>query len=142
MKDIRKGETLGLTSFKISNLQSGDPDTEPEKYLVMAGHNYPDVRDQEYAPFDLGTGTDPLDQRSYQSTGPFLLGPVDSTVVDTVWRWNSGSDTLQIASIDTMVGDTVRVVVAVMIAPDLEQLPKLRETALSIYNRGFMLPKP
>lgn len=142
VKDIRKGESLGLTSCKTTKLQAGDPDTEPERFLMMAGHNYSEWGDQEYAPFDLGSGTYPVDQRTYQNTGPFLLAPVDSTVVDTVWRWDSGSDTLQIASIDTVVGDTVRVVVAVMIAPDLEQLPKVTETARSIYNRGFILPKP
>jgi len=32
VKDVRKGNPLGLSSFKTSNLQSGDPDTEPEKY--------------------------------------------------------------------------------------------------------------
>jgi hypothetical protein len=142
IKDVRKGESLGLTSFKTSSLQYGDPDIEPEKYLIMAGHNYPDVGDQRYAPFDLGTGTIPGDQRFFQNTGPFLLAPVGETVIDTIWYWNSGAGSLQIASVDTVVGDTVRVVVAVMIAPDLEQLPKVTEMAQSIYNLGFILPRP
>ena len=142
MKDVIKGEPLGLTSFKTSNLQSGDPDTEPEKYLIMAGHNYPDVGDQRYAPFDLGTGTIPVDQRFFQNTGPFLLAPVGETVIDTIWHWNSGTESLQIASVDTVMGDTVRVVVAVMIAPDLEQLPKVIDIAQSIYDMGFILPRP
>ena len=142
IRDVRKGESLGMTSFKTSNLQSGDPDTEPEKYLIMAGHNYPDVGDQRYAPFDVGTGMLPSDQRLFQNTGPFLLAPVGQTVVDTVWHWDSASESLQVASIDTIVGDTIRVVVAVVIAPDLEQLPKVTNTARSIYRSGFMLPRP
>lgn len=142
IKDIRKGEPLGLTSFKTSNLQSGDPDTEPEKFLIMAGHNYPDVGDQRYAPFDLGTGTSPVDQRFFQNTGPFLLAPVGDTVVDTVWYWNSAGDSLDIASVDTIVGDTVRVVVAVMMAPDEETLPQVADIAQGMYDAGFVIPVP
>ena len=142
VKDIKKGEPLGLTSFKTSNLQSGDPDTEPEKYIIMAGHNYPDVGDQRYAPFDLGTGTTPVDQRFFQSTGPFLLAPVGETVIDTIWAWDSASEELKIATIDTVMGDTVRVVVAVMMAPDMEQLPQIADIAQSIYDIGFILPRP
>ena len=142
VKDIRKGDPLGLTSFKTSNLQSGDPDTEPEKYIIMAGHNYPDVGDQRYAPFDLGTGTTPVDQRFFQSTGPFLLAPVGETVIDTVWYWDSVTESLQWASIDTVVGDTMRVVVAVMMAPTLEALPQIADIAQSIYDIGFVLPRP
>jgi hypothetical protein len=142
VKDVKKGKPLGLTSFKTSNLQSGDPDTEPEKYLIMAGHNYPDVTSQEYAPFDLGTGTVPVDQRMFQNTGPFLLAAVGDTVVDTVYSWDSTTDTLKIASIDTVVGDTVRVVVAVMMAPDAVELPKIADIAQSIYDIGFILPRP
>jgi hypothetical protein len=73
--DVLKGDPLGLSSFKTSNLQSGDPDTEPEKYIIMAGHNYPDVGDQRYAPFDLGTGTTPVDQRFFQNTARSLVIP-------------------------------------------------------------------
>jgi hypothetical protein len=142
VKDVKKGQKLGLTSFKTSNLQSGDPDTEPEKFLIMAGHNYPDVTDQAYAPFDLGTGTVPVDQRLFQNTGPFLLVPVGETAIDTVWKWDSGINSLKIASIDTVVGDTVRVVVAVMMAPDVVQLPKGADIAQSIYDIGFILPRP
>ena len=142
VKDVKKGQKLGLTSFKTSNLQSGDPDTEPEKYLIMAGHNYPDVTSQEYAPFDLGTGTVPVDQRLFQNTGPFLLAPVGETVIDTVWSWNADSTKLHIASIDTVVGDTVRITVAVLMAPDIVQLPKVADIAQSIYNTGFILPRP
>ena len=142
IKDIRKGEPLGLSSFKTSNLQSGDPDTEPEKYLIMAGHNYPDVGDQRYAPFDLGTGTTPVDQRIFQNAGPFLLAPAGETVIDTVWSWDSNSSSLKIASIDTVMGDTVRVVVAVMMAPDAIELPKVADIAQSIYDIGFILPRP
>jgi hypothetical protein len=142
VKDIKKGERLGLTSFKTSNLQSGDPDTEPEKFLIMAGHNYPDVTSQEYAPFDLGTGETPVDQRIFQNTGPFLLAPVGETVVDTIWRWNEADSTLHIANIDTIEGDTVRITVAVMMAPDIVQLPKIADIAQSIYDIGFILPRP
>jgi hypothetical protein len=142
VKDVRKGEPLGLTSFKTSNLQSGDPDTEPEKYLIMAGHNYADVGDQRYAPFDLGTGIVPVDQRFFQNTGPFLLAPVSQTVIDTVWHWDPFIESLQIASIDTVLGDTVTVVVGVMMAPDLEQIPKVADMARSIYEMGFSLPRP
>ncbi len=142
VKDVRKGEPLGLTSFKTSNLQSGDPDIESEKYIIMAGHNYPDVGDQRYAPFDLGTGTTPVDQRFFQNTGPFLLAPVGQEVIDTVWYWDSSTESLQIASIDTIMGDTVRVVVAVMMAPDEEQLPQVADIAQSIYDIGFVLPRP
>jgi hypothetical protein len=140
--DVRRGQRLGLTSFKTSNLQSGDPDTEPEKYLIMAGHNYPDVGDQRYAPFDLGTGNTPVDQRFFQNTGPFLLVPPGETAIDTVWKWNAGSQSLTIASIDTVVGDTVRVVVAVMMAPDETTLPQVADIAQSIYDIGFILPRP
>ena len=142
IKDVRKGEPLGLTSFKTSNLPSGDPDTEHERFLIMSGHNYPDVGDQCYAPFDIGTGDTPVDQRFFQNTGPFLLAPVGRTVIDTVWHWDSGSQSLQMASVDTTVGDTVRVVVGVIIAPDLEALPKVAEMARGIYERDFMLPRP
>jgi hypothetical protein len=142
VKDVKKGDPLGLTSFKTSNLQSGDPDTEPEKYIIMAGHNYPDVGDQRYAPFDLGTGTTPVDQRFFQSTGPFLLAPPGETVIDTIWAWDSVNEEMKIASIDTVVGDTVRVVVAVMMAPTLEELPQIADIAQSIYDIGFILPRP
>ncbi len=142
VRDVLKGEPLGLTSFKTSNLQSGDPDTEPEKYIIMAGHNYPDVGDQRYAPFDLGTGTTPVDQRFFQNTGPFLLAPVGETVIDTVWAWDSVNEELKVASVNTIVGDTVRVVVAVMMAPDEEQLPQIADVAQAIYDIGFVLPRP
>jgi hypothetical protein len=142
VKDVRKGKPLGLTSFRTSNLQSGDPDTEPEKLLIMAGHDYPDGGNQDYGPFDLGTGTTPNDQRIFQNTGPFLLAPVGETVIDTVWKWDSGTSSLQIASIDTVVGDTMRVVVAVLMAPDEVQLPKIADIAQSIYDIGFILPRP
>ena len=142
VKDLKKGQKLGLTSFKTSNLQTGDPDTEPEKFLIMAGHNYPDGGNQEYAPFDLGTGTSAVDQRIFQNTGPFLLAPVGETVIDTIWKWDSTGDSLNIAAVDTVVGDTVRVVVAVMMAPDIVQLPKIADIAQSIYDIGFILPRP
>ncbi len=142
VKDVRKGSPLGLTSFKTSNLQSGDPDTEPEKYIIMAGHEYPDVGDQAYGPFDLGTGDTPQDQRFFQSTGPFFLAPVGDTLIDTVWAWDPAGDSLKIASEDTIAGDTVRVVVAVMMAPDAEQLPVIADIAQSIYDIGFVLPRP
>jgi len=142
VRDVLKGEPLGLSSFKTSNLQSGDPDTEPEKYIIMAGHNYPDVGDQRYAPFDLGTGTTPVDQRFFQNTGPFFLAPVGETVVDTIWAWDPDGDSLKIASIETIEGDTVRVVVAVLMAPDEEQLPQIADIAQSIYDIGFILPRP
>ncbi|MCK4404545.1 MAG: hypothetical protein KAW02_05585, partial [candidate division Zixibacteria bacterium] len=142
VRDVKKGEPLGLASFKTSNLQSGDPDTELEKYIIMAGHNYPDVGDQRYAPFDLGTGTTPVDQRFFQNTGPFLLAPVGETVIDTVWAWDSVNEELKVASVNTIVGDTVRVVVAVLMAPDEEQLPQIADIAQSIYDIGFILPRP
>jgi hypothetical protein len=142
IKDVKKGEPLGLTSFKTSNLQSGDPDTEPEKYIIMAGHNYPDVGDQRYAPFDLGTGTTPVDQRFFQNTGPFLLVPPGEEVLDTVWAWDEGSQSLTIADTVRVVGDTVRVVVAVMMAPNEEMLPVVADVAQSIYDIGFILPRP
>jgi hypothetical protein len=142
VKDVRKGKSLGLTSFKVSDLDSGDPQNEPEKLLIMAGHNYPTSGDQRYAPFDLGSGTSPNDQRFFQNTGPFLLAAVGDTVVDTVYSWDSTTDTLKIASIDTVVGDTVRVVVAVMMAPDAVELPKIADIAQSIYDIGFILPRP
>ncbi|MGB8658765.1 MAG: hypothetical protein WCE90_13430 [Candidatus Zixiibacteriota bacterium] len=142
VKDVRRGNSLGLTSFKVSDLESGDPANEPEKFLIMAGHNYPTSGDQRYAPFDLGSGTSPNDQRFFQNTGPFLLAAVGDTVVDTVYSWNSSTDTLKIASIDTVVGDTVRVVVAVMMAPDRVQLPRVADIAQSIYDIGFILPRP
>ncbi len=142
IKDVKKEQKLGLTSFKTSNLQSGDPDTEPEKFLIMAGHNYPDVTNQEYAPFDVGTGTMPADQRIFQNTGPFILPPVGETVIDTVWHWDSAFQDLKIATIDTLVGDTVRVVVAILMAPDFEALPQLAGVAQSVFNKNFILPKP
>jgi hypothetical protein len=142
VKDIKKGKSLGLSSFKVSDLDSGDPKSEPEKLLIIAGHNYPETGDQRYAPFDLGSGTSPNDQRFFQNTGPFLLASVGDTVVDTVYSWDSTTDTLKIASIDTVVGDTVRVVVAVMMAPDSVELPKIADIAQSIYDIGFILPRP
>ncbi len=140
VKDVKKGESLGLTSFKTSNLQSGDPDTEPEKYIIMAGHNYPDVGDQRYAPWDLGTGTTPVDQRFFQSTGPFILVPPGEEVLDTVWAWDGQS--LEWVDTVRVKGDTVRVVVAVMMAPDEETLPQVADIAQSIYDIGFILPRP
>ncbi len=142
VKDVRKGSPLGLTSFKTSNLQSGDPDTEPEKYIIMAGHDYPDIGEQAYAPFGLGTGDTPQDQRFFQSTGPFFLAPVGDTLIDTIWAWDPDGDSLRIASEDTIAGDTVRVVVAVLMAPDAEQLPVIADIAQSIYDIGFILPRP
>ena len=142
VKDIRKGEPLGLTSFKTSDLQSGDPDTEPEKYIIMAGHMYPDVGDQEYRPFHLGSGTTPVDQRFFQSTGPFLLAPVGEEVIDTVWYWNESLGALDVASIDTIMGDTAKVVVAVMMGPDYDQLLTIADQAQAIYDIGFILPRP
>ena len=140
--DVRKGEPLGLTSFKTSNLQSGDPDTEPEKYIIMAGHNYPDVGDQRYAPFDLGTGTTPVDQRFFQNTGPFLLAAPGDTLVESVWAWNEGTQSLEWVDTVIVVGDTVRVVIAVMMAPDEETLPQVADQAQAIYDIGFILPRP
>ncbi len=140
--DVRKGDPLGLTSFKTSNLQSGDPDTEPEKFIIMAGHEYPDVGDQRYAPFDLGTGDTPQDQRFFQSTGPFLLVPPGEEVLDTVWAWDEGMQSLQWVDTVRVVGDTVRVVVAVMMAPTEEELPAVADVAQSIYDIGFVLPRP
>lgn len=142
VRDVLKGEPLGLTSFKTSDLQSGDPDTEHEKYIIIAGHRYPDVGDQRYAPFDLGSGTSPVDQRFFQNTGPFLLVPVGETVTDTIWSWDPDGDSLKIASIETIVGDTVRVVVAVLMAPDEETLPDVADIAQEIYNSVFILPRP
>lgn len=142
VKDAEKGQSLGLTSFKTSDLQAGDPDTERERYLIMAGHIYPDYSDQHYAPFYLGTGIVPLDQRFFENTGPFILPPVGETVIDTVWHWDSSFQALKIASIDTLVGDTVRVVVALLIAPDFEALPRLAGVAQSVFHGNFILPKP
>ncbi|MGB2770303.1 MAG: hypothetical protein WBC88_11315, partial [Candidatus Zixiibacteriota bacterium] len=142
VKDIRKGEPLGLTSFKTSDLQSGDPDTEPEKYIIMAGHMYPDVGNQEYRPFHLGSGTVPVDQRFFQSTGPFLLAPVGEEVIDTVWYWNESLGALDVASVETVVGDTAKVVVAVMMGPDYEQLLNIADQAQAIFDIGFVLPRP
>jgi hypothetical protein len=140
VKDVKKGESLGLTSFKTSNLQSGDPDIESEKYIIMAGHNYPDVGDQRYAPFDLGTGTTPVDQRFFQNTGPFILVPPGEEVLDSIWAWDGQS--LELFDTVRVIGDTVRVVVAVMMAPDEEQLPQIADVAQSIYDIGFILPRP
>jgi hypothetical protein len=142
IKDVKKGESLGLTSFKTSNLQSGDPDTEPEKYIIMAGHNYPDVGDQRYAPFDLGTGTTPVDQRFFQNTGPFLLVPEGVTVTEPVWGWNPDTEQLEIVATEEVEGGPVRVVVAVMMAPTEEELPVIADVAQSIYDIGFVLPRP
>ncbi len=142
VKDVKKGQKLGLTSFKTANLQTGDPDTEPEKFLIMAGHNYPEGGNQEYAPFDLGTGTSAVDQRIFQNTGPFLLAPVGETVTDYIWAWDPDGDSLRVVDTVTVVGDTVRVVVAVMMSPDIVQLPKIADIAQSIYDIGFILPRP
>jgi hypothetical protein len=67
---------------------------------------------------------------------------VGETVVDTIWAWDPDGDSLKIASIETVEGDTVRVVVAVMMAPDEEQLPQVADIAQSIYDIDFVLPRP
>ena len=108
--DIAPGDVLGLTAFKTFNLQAGDPNNEIEKYLVMAGHNYPDTGLQEYNPFEEAEV--PSDQRFFQSTGPFTLAP----------------------------GDTVSMVVAIVAGSTLEDLQAVADQAKTIYENNFILP--
>ena len=108
--DIAPGDVLGLTAFKTFNLQAGDPNNEIEKYLVMAGHNYPDTGLQEYNPFEEAEV--PSDQRFFQSTGPFTLAP----------------------------GDTVSMVVAIVAGSTLEALQTVADQAKTIYDNNFILP--
>jgi hypothetical protein len=67
---------------------------------------------------------------------------VGQSVIDTVWKWDPMTELLHIASIDTVVGDTVGVVVAVFMAPDLQQISKIAEMARFIYEKDYMLPRP
>jgi len=108
--DIAPGDVLGLTAFKTFNLQAGDPNNEIEKYVIMAGHNYPDTGLQEYNPFE--EAEIPSDQRFLQSTGPFTLA----------------------------AGDTVSMVVAIVAASTLEELQKVADQAKMIYDNHFILP--
>ena len=74
---------LGLASFKRLEL-GGDPVTDPQRYLVMAGY---DFVTREYAPYD-SLDLMPGDKRFVMCSGPFSLLP-DS--VATFWYAVIGS---------------------------------------------------
>ena len=114
VKDVKKGEQLGLTAFKIFVLQI-DPRTDEERYDLMSGYDYRTMipgGDSLYVPFDLDKS--PEDKRFVQCTGPFDLAP----------------------------GDTVRTVVAIMVAANRNELKKLSDLAQAIYDNNYFLPFP
>jgi len=123
VKDVHAGEQIGLHAFKSFNQASGDPDTEWEWYMAMAGHNFREDQAQIYQPFDFSNT--PNDQRFLQSTGPFTLQP----------------------------GQPVRIVVAVMVAKAagnqgdpievrVAELLRTSDVAQSIFDNNFVLPRP
>lgn len=67
---IYPGEHLVLTSFKRWD-RIIEPDTDPERYLVLAGY---DFSSGQYNPFDT-VDTTPFDKRQLLSCGPFSLVP-------------------------------------------------------------------
>ncbi|NOZ57669.1 MAG: hypothetical protein GXO73_12880 [Calditrichaeota bacterium] len=114
VKDVHKGEQLGLTAFKIFVLQI-DPRTDQERYDLMAGYDYRTMipgGDSVYVPFDVDTA--PEDKRFIQCTGPFNLAP----------------------------GDTARTVVAIMVGANMDDLKRLSDVAQAIYDNGYFLPRP
>lgn len=114
VKDRRVGDQLGLTAFKMFVLQI-DPRLDEERYQMMAGYDYRTMiegGDSLYIPFDVDAA--PEDKRFVQVAGPFDLPP----------------------------GDTVRVVVAIMVAETREELLGLSDLAQGIYDNNYFLPFP
>jgi len=123
VKDVHAGSEIGLHACKSYNQAIGDPDSEWEWYLAMAGHNYREDQAQTYQPFDISNT--PSDQRFLQSTGPFTLQP----------------------------GQTVRIVLAIMVAKAagnqgdpvetrVAELLRTSDVAQSIFDNNFVLPRP
>jgi len=134
VKDVRKGQRIGMTAFKKYTIQI-DPSYDWQRYAMMMGYDY------RKCSYDVATGAlttpstawsaydedqAPEDKRFVESTGPF----------------------------DLKYGDTVRVVVAVMVngvddlkeieADPLANLKKLQKTAdlaQTIYDAGYVAPR-
>jgi len=121
--DVKKGQEIGLHSYKIFGRIAGDPENEWERYMVMAGHNFSEDQPQLYQPYDLSNT--PEDQRFLQTTGPFTLKP----------------------------GQPVHIAVAIMaanaagnasdpISVRVSELQRVSDVAQSIFNNNFLLPVP
>jgi len=134
VKDVRNGQRIGMTAFKKYTIQI-DPSYDWQRYAMMMGYDY------RKCSYDVATGAlttpsdawaaydedqAPEDKRFLESTGPF----------------------------DLAYGDTVRVVVAVMVngvddvkeleADPLANLKKLQNTAdlaQTIYDAGYVAPR-
>jgi len=68
-RQIFAGDTLGLTHFKIFNIDV-DPTTDLNQYKELAGYNY---QTGTYVPFDPKPSAG--DQRYMESTGPIDIAP-------------------------------------------------------------------
>lgn len=134
VKDVKKGQHIGMTAFKKYTIQI-DPSYDWQRYAMLKGYDY------RKCSYDVASGTlttpgtawaafdedqAPEDKRFVESTGPF----------------------------DLAYGDTVRVVVAVMVngvddvkeieADPLANLKKLQQTAdlsQTIYDAGYVAPR-
>ena len=69
-RQIFTGDTLGLTHFKVFNINI-DPPTNLEQYKELAGYDY---QTGSYVPFDPKPDT-ARDQRFMESTGPIDIAP-------------------------------------------------------------------
>ena len=121
--DVAAGDEIGLHAYKIFGRLAGDPQTEWEKYMVCAGHNFREDQPQVYQPFDLSNT--PEDQRFLQTTGPFTLKagePVEIVVA------------MMVAASAGNAGDPITTRVA--------NLQQVSDIAQGIFDNNFLLPKP
>jgi len=121
--DVRAGQQIGLHAYKIFGRIAGDPDTEWEWYMTMAGHNFREDQNQVYQPFDLSNT--PEDQRFLQSTGPFTLKPGQPVQIVVA---------MMVAKAAGNPGDPISVRVA--------ELQRVSDVAQSIFDNNFLLPVP
>jgi hypothetical protein len=124
IRDVHAGQAMGLHACKSFGRLAGDPSTEWEHYMVLAGHHFREDSAQTYAPFKK-VDTEPEDQRFLMSMGPFTLRP----------------------------GQPVEFVVAVMVAPATGNAEDPVETLASglfdladfvqkAYDDGLRMPTP
>ena len=123
VKDVKKGDEIGLHAYKIFGRLAGDPSTEWESFMVMAGHKFREDQNQTYQPFDLSNT--PEDQRFLQTTGPMTLKKGEPVTIVVA---------MMVAGASGAAGDpiTTRVV----------NLQATSDVAQSIFDNDFLLPVP
>jgi hypothetical protein len=98
---LQAPQDLGLTAFKRFTIDI-DPNTDPDRYLTMAGYDY---RTRVPAPYD-STSWEPADQRVLFSSGPLNLAPgstatywyaVIGSPFGEVGQWPTERDTSELA---------------------------------------------